>query len=111
MTRSEICPQIERDHALKKELQTSMSYLLFKSVVETFKGRLSLDAPTAAQSLKKNELAVTFEVISRLNALDSHPMNRVLGFGATYMHEYFSPWVNNHGGYVSDSELVLLLVY
>ncbi|XP_062862654.1 apoptosis facilitator Bcl-2-like protein 14 [Trichomycterus rosablanca] len=98
--------KIESDKALKKELQASMSYILFECVIQTFTGRLSPEVRSPAQSPKKNEIALTCEVISRLNALDSHPMNRVLGFGAKYMHDYFSPWVNAHGGYekVFDSD-------
>lgn len=53
------------------------------------------------KSQKETEIALTFELTSRLNAMDSHPMNRVLGFGAKYLQDYLSPWVNQQGGYVS----------
>ena len=41
-------------------------------------------------------------VIAKLTTIDNHPMNRVLGFGTKYLKENFSPWIQQHGGWVSE---------
>lgn len=38
----------------------------------------------------------------RLLTLTSVPQRRMLGYGAQYLHDYFSPWVNQNGGYVRE---------
>ncbi|XP_027007442.1 apoptosis facilitator Bcl-2-like protein 14 [Tachysurus fulvidraco] len=91
--------KIQKDHMLMKQLQDSLSYGFFKKLARSFIHRLSPEELPATQSRKQAEIAITFELTSRLNAMDSHPMNRVLGFGATYLQDYFTPWVNQQGGY------------
>ncbi|KAK2832354.1 hypothetical protein Q7C36_015816 [Tachysurus vachellii] len=91
--------KIEKDHVLMKQLQDSLSYGFFKKLARNFIHRLSPEELPTTQSRKQAEIAITFELTSRLNAMDSHPMNRVLGFGATYLQDYFTPWVNQQGGY------------
>lgn len=89
-----------------KQLQDSLSYGFFKKLARSFIHRLSPEELPTSQSRKQAEIAITFELTSRLNAMDSHPMNRVLGFGATYLQDYFTPWVNQQGGYVSTIQLL-----
>ncbi|GAA6105845.1 apoptosis facilitator Bcl-2-like protein 14 [Tachysurus ichikawai] len=91
--------KIKKDHVLMKQLQDSLSYGFFKKLARSFIHRLSPEELPTSQSRKQAEIAITFELTSRLNAMDSHPMNRVLGFGATYLQDYFTPWVNQQGGY------------
>lgn len=93
------------DHELRKQLQASLSYGFFKRLTSSFLMRLSPEELPTTESIKQAEIAVTFELTSRLNAMDCHPMNRVLGFGAKYLQDYFTPWVNQQGGYVSAVEL------
>ncbi|XP_060759623.1 apoptosis facilitator Bcl-2-like protein 14 isoform X2 [Neoarius graeffei] len=91
--------EIEKNHHLRKQLQQSLSYSFFTNVAQTFLQRLSPEELPSAQSPKEAEIALTFELTSRLNALDCFPMNRVLGFGVKYLQDYFSPWVVQQGGY------------
>lgn len=46
------------------------------------------------------KVAYTMEVATRLTAVDNHPMNLVLGFGAKYLREHFRPWIQDQGGWV-----------
>lgn len=50
--------------------------------------------------IQYTKVAFTLEVATRLTAVDNHPMNLVLGFGSKYLKEHFSPWIQNHGGWV-----------
>ncbi|KAK3544832.1 hypothetical protein QTP86_027504 [Hemibagrus guttatus] len=92
--------KIEMDHELRKQLQDSLSYSFFEKLTSSFLMRLSPEERPTTQTIKQAEIAVTFELTSRLNTMDCHPMNRVLGFGAKYLKDYFTPWVNQQGGYV-----------
>ncbi|MCJ8743308.1 hypothetical protein PDJAM_G00092430 [Pangasius djambal] len=94
--------EIEKNHVLRKQLQDSLSYGFFKKVAQTFMQRLSPEERPTTQSPQQAEIALTCELTSRLNAMDCHPMNRVLGFGAKYLQDYLSPWVIQQGGYSKD---------
>ncbi|MCI4389054.1 hypothetical protein PGIGA_G00093410 [Pangasianodon gigas] len=91
--------EIEKNHVLRKQLQDSLSYGFFKKVAQTFMQRLSPEERPTTQSPQQAEIALTCELTSRLKAMDRHPMNRVLGFGAKYLQDYLSPWVIQQGGY------------
>ncbi|KAM9467415.1 uncharacterized protein Hap1MRO34_014192 isoform 2-T2 [Clarias gariepinus] len=91
--------EIENNHVLKKQLQDCLSYSFFTRLTQSFMKRLSPEELPAAESSKQAEIALTCELTSRLNAMDCLPMNRVLGFGAKYLHDYLSPWVIQQGGY------------
>lgn len=43
------------------------------------------------------------QATSRLSSLDTLPMNRLLGFGARFLKEYYSSWVQEQGGYVRET--------
>ncbi|XP_043120094.1 apoptosis facilitator Bcl-2-like protein 14 isoform X2 [Puntigrus tetrazona] len=78
-------------------LKKTFSYDLFKKLTQTF---ITSSVPEFLQARKKREqIALTFEVTSRLKALDLHPMNIVMGYGAQYLQENFTPWVKQHGGW------------
>uniref|UniRef100_A0A671LYS4 Apoptosis facilitator Bcl-2-like protein 14 n=1 Tax=Sinocyclocheilus anshuiensis TaxID=1608454 RepID=A0A671LYS4_9TELE len=90
--------RIQSNHELLGYLQRTFSYDLFKKVTEAF---ITSVVPEYLQSRRKREqIALAFEVTSRLKALDLHPMNRAMGYGAQYLQEYFAPWVKQHGGWV-----------
>ncbi|XP_076860996.1 uncharacterized protein LOC143514090 [Brachyhypopomus gauderio] len=91
--------EIEKDDHLKQKLQAALSYGFFTKLTKAFLRRLSPEELPPAQSQQTTQIALTCEVTRRLNALDCHPMNRVLGFGAKYLQDYFTPWVNSQGGY------------
>lgn len=91
--------QIQKNHELVGYLQSTFSYDLFEKLTTAF---IKSVVPEYLQSRSNHEqIALTFEVTSRLQALDLHPMNRVMGFGAHYLQKYFAPWVKQHGGWVS----------
>ncbi|KAM8884001.1 apoptosis facilitator Bcl-2-like protein 14 isoform 2-T2 [Synchiropus picturatus] len=86
---------------LKKALQSAeayMSYTFFEKLMQTLLRKMGLwsQDPDASQ---KTQIAVTCEVTSRLSAADTLPMNRLLGYGATYLKTHSSPWAQHHGGY------------
>lgn len=90
--------QIQSNQELLGYLQQTFSYDLFKTLTKAF---ITSSVPEFLQSRKKREqIALAFEVTSRLKALDLHPMNRVMGYGAQYLQENFAPWVKQHGGWV-----------
>lgn len=95
---SPLSSQIQCNRELLGYLQQTFSYDLFKALTKAF---ITSSVPEFLQSRKKCEqIALAFEVTSRLKALDLHPMNRVMGYGAQYLQENFAPWVKQHGGWV-----------
>ncbi|XP_056117173.1 apoptosis facilitator Bcl-2-like protein 14 [Rhinichthys klamathensis goyatoka] len=89
--------KIEKNHELLGYLQCTFSYDFFEKLISAF---IKSVVPEFPQSRNKHEqIALTFEVTSRLRALDLHPMNRVMGFGAQYLQKNFTPWVKQHGGW------------
>ncbi|XP_016369867.1 apoptosis facilitator Bcl-2-like protein 14 [Sinocyclocheilus rhinocerous] len=93
----ELNETIQSNQELLGYLQQTFSYDLFKKLTKAF---ITSSVPEFLQSRKKREqIALAFEVTSRLKALDLHPMNRVMGYGAQYLQENFAPWVKQHGGW------------
>ncbi|TSK13212.1 Apoptosis facilitator Bcl-2-like protein 14 [Bagarius yarrelli] len=91
--------EIKKNHVLQKQLQESLSYGFFEKLTLMFMKRLSPNELPTTQSRQQAKIALTCELTSRLNAIDNHPMNRVLGFGAKYLQDHFTPWVIQQGGY------------
>lgn len=81
-------------------LQDILSYTVFKTITDQFLGNVDTrgESEVKAQGFKA---ALAIDAIAKLTAIDNHPMNRVLGFGTKYLKENFSPWVQQHGGWVS----------
>ncbi|KAA0715041.1 hypothetical protein E1301_Tti020607 [Triplophysa tibetana] len=93
----ELNEKIKQNHVLLGYLQDSFTYSMFEKLTTTF---IKSVVPEHQQSVRNREqIAWTFEVTSRLNALELHPMNRVMGFGATYIKDHFTPWVQGKGGW------------
>ncbi|XP_052387954.1 apoptosis facilitator Bcl-2-like protein 14 isoform X2 [Carassius gibelio] len=89
--------RIQSNHELLGYLQRTFTYDLFKKLTKAF---ITSVVPEYLQSKRKREqIALAFEVTSRLKALDLHPMNRAMGYGAQYLQENFAPWVKQHGGW------------
>ncbi|XP_053533931.1 apoptosis facilitator Bcl-2-like protein 14 isoform X1 [Ictalurus punctatus] len=92
--------KIEKDQELLRYLQGFFSYTLFEELASAF---ISSVVPSGKQMKEDNDqkikIAWTFEMTSRLSALDLQPMNRVMGFGAQYVHQHFAPWIQQHGGW------------
>ncbi|XP_016111264.1 apoptosis facilitator Bcl-2-like protein 14 isoform X2 [Sinocyclocheilus grahami] len=93
----ELNETIQSSQELSGYLQQTFSYDLFKKLTKAF---ITSSVPEFLQSRKKREqIALAFEVTSRLKALDLHPMNRVMGYGAQYLQENYAPWIKQHGGW------------
>ncbi|XP_017546320.1 apoptosis facilitator Bcl-2-like protein 14 [Pygocentrus nattereri] len=96
----ELNEEIQKDRELMGYLQNSFSYAAFENVASAF---VSSVVPISTQKEEASEqkavIAWTFEMTSRLTALDLQPMNRVMGFGAQYLHQHFAPWIQQHGGW------------
>ncbi|XP_036441072.1 apoptosis facilitator Bcl-2-like protein 14 [Colossoma macropomum] len=96
----ELNEEIQKDRELMGYLQNSFSYTVFENVASAFVGSV---VPTSTwreeASEQKAVIAWTVEMTSRLTALDLQPMNRVMGFGAQYLHQHFAPWIQQHGGW------------
>ncbi|XP_072551135.1 apoptosis facilitator Bcl-2-like protein 14 [Salminus brasiliensis] len=96
----ELNERIQRDHELLRYLQNSFSYSVFEKLVSSFIGSV---VPSRKEKddvgEQKTQIAWTFEMTSRLRALDLQPMNRVMGFGAQYLHQNFAQWIQQHGGW------------
>ncbi|XP_035640036.1 apoptosis facilitator Bcl-2-like protein 14 [Oncorhynchus keta] len=97
--------EVLKDASLSSEL---FGYSLYERTISTFLGRLGLTSDPGTQGSPTAQIAMTCEVTSRLSAVDSLPMSRVLGFGAKYLQDHFSSWAIQQGGYeeafVNDDE-------
>ncbi|XP_066540728.1 apoptosis facilitator Bcl-2-like protein 14 isoform X2 [Hoplias malabaricus] len=92
--------KIQKDHELLGYLQKSFSYSMFESLILAFmKNMVPASRQNKETTKQKVEIAWTFEVTSRLRALELQPMNRIIGFGAQYLHMHFAPWIQQHGGW------------
>lgn len=89
--------KIEKNHELLGYLRHALSYDLFEKLTTSFIKSVVPEYPQTRS--KPEEIALTFEVTSRLGALDLHPMNRVMGFGAQFLQKNFAPWVKQQGGW------------
>ncbi|KAJ8262025.1 hypothetical protein GJAV_G00161250 [Gymnothorax javanicus] len=97
--------EIKKNKSLAQFFNSSFSYSLFEKVTSSFLQKVDpADIPSKAPEQAK--VALTFEVTSRLTAVDCHPMNVIMGFGAKYLQENCSAWVKQHGGWEKafDSE-------
>ncbi|XP_057710752.1 apoptosis facilitator Bcl-2-like protein 14 [Corythoichthys intestinalis] len=96
--------QVTRD--LKETLSStrdSWNYSFYERLMKTMLKRMGLfnadpEGP-GPQTSPKTQMAVACEVTSRLSAVDTLPANRLLGYGATYLHNHFSSWAEQQGGY------------
>ena len=80
---------------------STLTYNYFKKITSAYLRRLSPEELPPKSQPMQARIALIFEVTRRLKIMDRHPMNRVLGFGAKYLQENYSPWANTQGGYVS----------
>ncbi|KAF5897474.1 apoptosis facilitator Bcl-2-like protein 14, partial [Clarias magur] len=92
--------KIKNDDELLGYLQGLFSYNLFETLTSAF---INSVVPPGNQRKENNDqklkIAWTFEMTSRLSAIDLQPMNRAMGFGAQYVHQHFAPWIQQRGGW------------
>nr|XP_021330080.1 apoptosis facilitator Bcl-2-like protein 14 [Danio rerio] len=95
-TGDDLDQKIKEDHAFFADLQKAFSYRFFGKLTKAF---ISSVVPGDQESWKREQIALTFEVTSRLRAMDLQPMNRIMGYGAQYLQEHFAPWIKQKGGW------------
>ncbi|XP_034368164.1 apoptosis facilitator Bcl-2-like protein 14 [Arvicanthis niloticus] len=90
--------EIKKDKALMSSFQEGLSYSTFRTITNLFLRNVDTrgESEVKAQGFKA---ALAIDAIAKLTAIDNHPMNRMLGFGTKYLREYFSPWVQQNGGW------------
>ncbi|XP_059969087.1 apoptosis facilitator Bcl-2-like protein 14 isoform X2 [Mesoplodon densirostris] len=90
--------ELKRDKALMNIFQDGLSYPVFKTITDQFLRGVDTrgESEVKAQGFKA---ALAIDATAKLTGIDSHPMNRVLGFGTKYLKENFSPWIQQHGGW------------
>ncbi|XP_077786934.1 apoptosis facilitator Bcl-2-like protein 14 isoform X2 [Podarcis muralis] len=92
--------KVQNDRTFFQCASELMSYGFFSRVADQFLEEIPADS-TADSEVQAQRIKVVFaiEVITRLTAIDNHPMNTILGFGAKYLKENFSPWIHSQGGW------------
>lgn len=79
------------------------NYSFFEKLVKAFLIRMGLISPEpdtlGPQASPKTQIAVTCEVTSRLSAVNTLPMARMLDHGARYVRDHYSSWAQQEGGY------------
>ncbi|XP_008061115.1 apoptosis facilitator Bcl-2-like protein 14 [Carlito syrichta] len=90
--------ELKKDKALMSCFQDGLPYSMFKTIIDQSLRGVDTrgESEVKAQGFKA---ALAIDVTAKLTAIDNHPMNRVLGFGAKYLKENFSPWIQQHGGW------------
>ncbi|XP_040822883.1 apoptosis facilitator Bcl-2-like protein 14 isoform X2 [Ochotona curzoniae] len=90
--------ELKMDMTLKRKLPQELSYSDVKKITDQFLKGVDTrgESEVKAQGFKA---ALAIDAIAKLTAIDNHPMNKVLGFGAKYLKENFSPWIQQHGGW------------
>ncbi|NXX88316.1 B2L14 protein, partial [Centropus bengalensis] len=92
--------KIKKDRIFFEHFKGMLSYTFFKRITDLFLEHVSADsASEPGDQVQCTKLAFTMEVVTRLTAVDNHPMNLVLGFGVKYLRENFKPWIQDHGGW------------
>ncbi|NXW86645.1 B2L14 protein, partial [Alopecoenas beccarii] len=97
----ELEEMIKKDRTFYQRFEDMLSYTFFKRITDLFLNDAVRDSPSEPESqVQCAKVAFTMEVATRLNAVDNHPMNLVLGFGLKYLREHFKPWIQDQGGWV-----------
>ncbi|KAM9311448.1 apoptosis facilitator Bcl-2-like protein 14 [Gastrophryne carolinensis] len=95
----ELNDQITQHRSLLERIQGLWSYSFFSKVADHF---LEDSVPGSGEEQEQqiNRIALCVHATTALTQLDNHPMNRLLGFGARYIKDNYSPWINSHGGWL-----------
>ncbi|XP_048191010.1 apoptosis facilitator Bcl-2-like protein 14 [Perognathus longimembris pacificus] len=90
--------ELKKDKALLNGLRQALSYPVFKTITDRFLSTVDTRGESEGK-VRGFKAALAIDAMAKLTAVDNHPMNRVLGFGAKYLKDHFSPWVQQHGGW------------
>lgn len=91
--------EMKTNKSLAELFRKSFTYSLFEKVTGLFLQNVDPSHIPGSSVPEQAQVALAFEVTSRLTAVDCHPMNVVMGFGAKYLQENYSSWVKQHGGW------------
>ncbi|XP_061214352.1 apoptosis facilitator Bcl-2-like protein 14 [Neopsephotus bourkii] len=92
--------KVKKDSGLYQHFKNMLSYTFFERITNLFLEDISADSTREPEGqVQCKKVAYTMEVAARLTAVDNHPMNLVLGFGAKYLREHFRPWIQDKGGW------------
>ncbi|NXY41935.1 B2L14 protein, partial [Ceuthmochares aereus] len=92
--------KIKKDRVFYQHFKDMLSYTFFKRITDSFLEDVSAGSTSEpGGKVQCTKLAFTMEVVTRLTAVDNHPMNLVLGFGLKYLREHFRPWIQDQGGW------------
>ncbi|NXF46248.1 B2L14 protein, partial [Oceanites oceanicus] len=93
--------KIKKDKVFYQRFKDMLSYTFFKRITDLFLEGVSADSTSEpGDQVQCMKVAFTMEAVTRLTAVDNHPMNLVLGFGLKYLREHFKPWIQDQGGWV-----------
>ncbi|NXY83097.1 B2L14 protein, partial [Alcedo cyanopectus] len=92
--------KIKTDRILHQYFEGMLPYSFFERITDLFVEDASA-GPTnkPGGQVQCTKVALTMEAITRLSAVDNHPMNLILGFGLKYLREHFKPWIQDQGGW------------
>ncbi|NWX88766.1 B2L14 protein, partial [Nothoprocta ornata] len=92
--------KIKKDKSFYQYLINRLSYTFFERLIDLTLTAVSADSTSETEGQAQcTKAAFALEVATRLTAVDSHPMNMVLGFGVKYLREHFTPWIRHQGGW------------
>ncbi|XP_053110787.1 apoptosis facilitator Bcl-2-like protein 14 [Hemicordylus capensis] len=92
--------KMQTDKTFSQSVSDLMSYVFFRKLANQFLKEAPLDPTVDSEvQVQTTKVAFAMEVITRLTAVDTHPMNIVLGFGMKYLRENFNPWIHSRGGW------------
>ncbi|KAJ8392005.1 hypothetical protein AAFF_G00083150 [Aldrovandia affinis] len=91
--------KIQENEPLARQFRSGFSYSLFEAIANLFLQEVAPCVIPNTMSPQQAKIALICEVTSKLTTVDNHPMNKVMGFGAKYLQENFSTWVQQHGGW------------
>ncbi|NXW99639.1 B2L14 protein, partial [Larus smithsonianus] len=92
--------KIKKDSAFCQHFKDMLSYTFFERITDLFLEDVSaVSTSEPGGQVQCTKVAFTMEVVTRLTAVDNHPMNLVLGFGLKYLREHFKPWIQDQGGW------------
>ncbi|NXH12556.1 B2L14 protein, partial [Bucco capensis] len=96
----ELEEKIKKDRVFYQHFKDMLSYNFFEMITDLFLEDVSADSTSEpGDQVQCMKVALTMDVVTRLTAVDNHPMNLVLGFGLKYLREHFKPWIQHQGGW------------
>ncbi|KAM5171213.1 apoptosis facilitator Bcl-2-like protein 14 isoform 1-T2 [Mantella aurantiaca] len=90
--------QITEERTLMEKIKRLWSYDFYKKVTDCF---LSETVPISdtEEEQQTTKIALCLHATTALTTLENQPMNKVLGFGARYLRENYSSWIQSRGGW------------